>query len=190
MALEALADLIARVGFIIDDPRPGSTFTDQDIAAALAQRRFEVRYMPLRELPTFSPAGGVSYSIFEAPFGWWDRDARVYDPSYNDITAQVSTVDFLVGRWEFSTPRSALPVLVTGFHYDVYAAAADLLEVWASKVKMKVDFAADGQSVQLSQQYEHLLDRARELRRRGIGSTLSQASMYRSDLEPSYEDRC
>ena len=49
--------------------------------------------------------------------------------------------------------------------YDAYAAAADLLEMWAAKEKLAFDFDADGQSFKRSQKMRALLELAREYRR-------------------------
>lgn len=48
--------------------------------------------------------------------------------------------------------------------YDVYAAAAELLEAWAARLKLAYDFSADGASYQRSQQREALLELAAKYR--------------------------
>lgn len=49
--------------------------------------------------------------------------------------------------------------------YDLYAAAADLLEAWAAREKLNFDFDTDGQSFKRSQKAAALLALAREYRR-------------------------
>jgi len=62
--------------------------------------------------------------------------------------------------------------------YDAYAAAADLLEMWAAKEKLSFDFEVDGQSYKRSQKAQALLELAREYRRQ---QRPQQGVLVRSD---------
>lgn len=66
------------------------------------------------------------------------------------------------------------PVYLVGKTFDVYAAAADLLESWAAKVKTAYDFTADGASFSRSQQVAALLSLAGDYRRRQRSLTALQ----------------
>jgi hypothetical protein len=50
--------------------------------------------------------------------------------------------------------------------YDIYAAAADLLEMWAAREKLSFDFSADNAQYRRSQKVANLLDLAAQFRRR------------------------
>jgi hypothetical protein len=50
--------------------------------------------------------------------------------------------------------------------YDVYGAAAELLEMWAAREKLNFDFSADGAQYRRSQKVEMLLQLAAQYRRR------------------------
>jgi hypothetical protein len=50
--------------------------------------------------------------------------------------------------------------------YDVYGAAAELLEMWAAREKLSFDFSADGAQYRRSQKVANLLDLAAQFRRR------------------------
>ena len=50
--------------------------------------------------------------------------------------------------------------------YDVYATAADLLEMWAAREKLSFDFSADNAQYRRSQKVANLLDLAAQFRRR------------------------
>ena len=70
------------------------------------------------------------------------------------------------GFTEFSTTQTGAPPFeFYGFAYDLTAAAADVLDAWASHVKTAYDFKTDDQQFDRSQAYEMLTGRARELRR-------------------------
>jgi hypothetical protein len=50
--------------------------------------------------------------------------------------------------------------------YDVYGAAAELLEMWAAREKLSFDFSADNAQYRRSQKVANLLDLAAQFRRR------------------------
>lgn len=179
MPRNTMAALIAEVGFLLNDPRPGGQFTDDEVQNALDRHRNEVRYEELDEVYSVLPSGAVEYKVFSSPHNYWEDTVVLTDGSFNVLTPNTS--DLVNGRWEFTASQTRLPILVTGFYYDVYLAAADLCEVWASRVKLKVDFSADGQSVSLHQQYETLNDMANFFRTKSAGG-FQQARMVRSDL--------
>lgn len=70
------------------------------------------------------------------------------------------------GHVEFTADQTGGPAFeFYGFCYDMNAAAADVLDAWASHVKTAYDFKTDDQQFDRSQAYEMLTGRARELRR-------------------------
>lgn len=163
MAVRAsMADLITRVRTLIADPAGASqVFDDQTIQDYLDRHQTVVRYATLRPEATYV-SGTVLYQDYYAGVGSWEADERLYDGAYNELTP--TTVDRLTGHWMFATSQLPL-VYIVGKHYDVYAAAADLLEVWAAKEKLSFDFDTDGQSFKRSQKAAALLALAREYRR-------------------------
>lgn len=108
-------------------------FGYEQIKDALQQRRAEMRYERLTPLPSRASGGAVTYVTFTAPndWGWWDDDAIIYNYNYDALTP--ATADWKVGRWTFSSEPTR-PVMITGYTYDVYAAAADLLEARATEI--------------------------------------------------------
>jgi hypothetical protein len=158
----SMADLIARVRTMIADPTGSSqTFDDQTIQDYLDRHRTEVRYVELRAAETILAGGTVEYRDYYADYGGWEADEKLYDGTYNELTP--TTADRLTGHWMFATSQLPL-VYIVGKHYDVYAAAADLLEAWAAKEKLNFDFDSDGQSFKRSQRVAALLQMAREYR--------------------------
>ena len=125
MARNSMSALITKVRELIDDTDPACyAFTADQVEDALDARRDEARYYPLEELKTVS-AGGytTTYLTFIAPVGAWESPELV-DSAYNVLTP--ATSDLWVGRWA-TTTEPKLPVMITGFTYDVYGAAGDLL---------------------------------------------------------------
>ena len=69
------------------------------------------------------------------------------------------------GHVTFSANQSSVQLAFYGFCYDLYAAAADVLDAWASHLMTGYDFQTDQQNFNRSQAYEQVSDRAREMRR-------------------------
>jgi hypothetical protein len=131
MAVRAtMRTLIERVRGLINDPGGSNQhFSDQQIQDKLDTRREVARYGLLDPRPTVNPGGGVVWLDFYAPLGYWEEDATVYDRSFNDVTADAAEKDYLTGHWRFTTNHT--PALyIVGKPYDIYGAAADLLETW------------------------------------------------------------
>ncbi len=161
-ARPSLASLISRVRTLIDDNATTKTFTDDEVQTALDGWRTDVRYLVLTPAETRT-ASGVEYRDYYAPVGDWESDVALYDGAYAVLTPKTS--DYQTGHWTFEDSTGP-PVYLVGKTFDVYAAAADLLESWAAKTKLAFDFEADGASYSRSQQVAALLGLAADYRRR------------------------
>ncbi len=156
-----MADLISRVRLLVADPAGASqVFDDQAVQNALDRHQIVVRYAELRAEPTFGATG--LYQDYYAGMGDWEADEALYDAAYIALTP--SAADRLTGHWTFEAGQLP-PVYIVGKSYDMYAAAADLLEAWAAREKLNFDFDTDGQSFKRSQKAAALLALAREYRR-------------------------
>jgi hypothetical protein len=156
-----MAQLISLVRDLIGDPAgDDQIFTDDQIERSMDVHRWEYRYWPLKPLPTVV-SGEVGYFDWYSQEFYWESDVSLYDGSYNPITP--SSSDPLYGRWVFSSPQ--ITVLVSGKIYDPYGAAADLLEMWASKVGLDFDVNFDGASMSRSQKRRALQELAAEYRK-------------------------
>lgn len=151
-----------QVRLLIDDTDAACyAYTDDQIDTALNLRRDEARYYPLTERETISAGGGdTTYLTFDAPVGWWENDAEIVNSSYNVLTP--ATSDWTNGRWTFST-EPTMPVMITGFTYDVYGTAGDLLLTKATQQSDSFDVSADGLTVSRNQKQANLKERAYEM---------------------------
>ena len=181
MAVRAtMAELISRLRTLIGDPAGASqAFDDQTLQDYLDRRQTVARYALLRAEGSPRPDGTVDYLDYYADVGDWEADEKLYDGAYGLLTP--ASVDRLTGHWAFSTSQPP-PVLIVGKFYDVYAAAADVLEAWAAREKLSFDFDADGQSFKRSQKAAALLALAREYRRQ---QRPARVAMVRSDADRS-----
>lgn len=175
-----MGTVVADVRALIAD---GGTaqFSNDALEAILDRSRREARYEPLQEVATIGPGGTVSYTIFDAPWGAWEGTAGLVtvDSSYGTVTP--SAVDLMSGRFTFAA-APARPVMVTGWHYDRYEAAAEACEQWASSVKLRCDVADADQRLSLSQTYDHLSSMADRFRSMATQGGVISATMTRDDV--------
>jgi hypothetical protein len=172
-----MADLISRLRLLIGDPAGGSqVFADQELQDALDLRRDDVRYLAPAAAETIAPGGTVQYLDYYADRAPWEADEALVDGNWATLTP--ASADRVVGRWTFaaSTPP---PVYVTGKVYDLYAAAADVLEAWAATVKLDFTFTTDGQQFTRAQKFNQIAALAADYRRRSRPQAVRQV---RSDL--------
>lgn len=165
MPRATMAELISRVRSLIGDPAGANqALSDDEVQAALDRYQTVVRYAPLVPEPTPLPGGTVEYRDYYAGTGDWEAGEVLVNAASQSLAP--ATSDRLTGHWTFASPGVAPPVFITGAFYDVFGAAADLLEAWAAKVKLEFDFTADGQSFSRSQKAKTLLEMAASYRRR------------------------
>lgn len=134
-----MATLITKVRALTN--AAAGDFSDDQVQAFLDRHRVEFRYADLCAIPTRA-AGGVTYKTFELEHlnprmiegnEGNDPDAyAIFDNAYAALTP--ATEDLINGRWTFAAEPTR-PVMITCWAYDVYAAAVDLLEEWAAKLR-------------------------------------------------------
>lgn len=136
-----LLPLIRRLRVLIGDTASGDCrqFEDLDLQDALDARRQFVQNEPLEAIPTLG--GTVLYLTFQACLGDWETDAVLQDARYSALSP--ATSDYQAGRWTFATQPN-YPVFLTGKTFDLYAAAADLLDAWAAAVKLHFSYSPGG----------------------------------------------
>lgn len=159
----SMTDLIAEVRLKIADPSgAGQFFTDQQVQDHLDATRLDLQYEALDPRPTLAPSA-ITWTDYYSRYGYWESDAVLIWGNYTTLTPDVS--DFIVGHWTFNAGQYP-PVFIRGKTYDVWRAAADLLEMWAASFAAAYDFTADGQSFRRSQIIEAKMKLAAQFRRK------------------------
>jgi hypothetical protein len=179
-----MAYLISRVRDLIGDAAgENQVFSDQEIQDTLDTRRRRVDAQYLSPVSSVADGGSVSYLSYIAATGYWEDDVILQNGSYgifaDDSTpVALSTSDLLTGQWTFSGTQSP-PVMLTGKTYDIFAAAADTLEMWLAKIKLDYDFLSSGRTFKRSQQIEGIERLIRLYRGR---SWVTTSHMVRTDM--------
>jgi hypothetical protein len=162
----SMAPLIDRVRRLCGDIVTAGNapqFSDLAVQQVLDRYRNDVRYLELREEPTYqvAPLPTVWLDFYDDGRGDWETDAVLQRYDWTVLTP--ATSDWLTGHWTFASSVNP-PVNITGKSYDVHLAAAALCETWASGLAQLYDFTADGATFRRSQQAEGLRSLAHSLR--------------------------
>lgn len=182
---DTMSALITRVRSLIGDPIGASQqFADQDVQDALDAFRTDIRYLELLPSPTFSGAQVLYLDYYvEQGLGDWEADETLWQYRINALSPAIS--DELTGHWTFST-TTLPPVYINGKTYDIYRAAAQLLERWAGALARQFDFTSDGQTFRRNQASAALLMLASTYRKRG---RIRTAQMHRGDVSDDDRER-
>ncbi|MGZ3677033.1 MAG: hypothetical protein ACXWQR_00515 [Ktedonobacterales bacterium] len=180
----SMTDLITRVRVLIGDGNPVSgnpyQFGDQDIQDALDLKRVWVRSAVLRPAPSLTSNGIISYQDYFADQGNWESDVVIQDAAFH-ILSDMSASDYLTGQWTWNlaSPGKIPPIFITGKFYDIYGAAADLLEKWAAFAMRAYDVTMDGTTLRRSQMAQGMLTQAKQYRKQALVHVIP---MTRSDM--------
>ena len=176
-SLESLATFVRS---LIGDPiSTTSDLSQETIAAVLDRYATTVKYLLLRGEATLYPS--VQYLDFYADIPFWEETATLAAADYAPLVA--TTKEPMTGHWAFAAqPATAPTVYVSGTYFDVYAAAADLVDMRiAALAATAFDFTSDGQSFRQSQIITSLQSLAARLRSQAT-STVTTSVAYRSDV--------
>ncbi len=165
MARASMAQLIAQARSLLGNVSP-AIFTDDQIQDRLDVYRTERRWVPLRPVQTFTPGGAITYNDYYSDAEYWEADVLLQDTGYTTITADSS--ELLTGHWHFNMQPAGIAVRATGKTYDVYAAAADLAEMWAAQVVLEFDFSTSRDQFKRSQKFDQLTKLAAQYRARAM----------------------
>lgn len=161
MARSTMAALIARLRILINDTAGGSQqFSDDDIQNVMDAARQDVKNQPMIPRPTFTGAT-IQFLDYYTDLGDWEDDLVLKQYLINVVTP--ATSEPIAGHWTFAT-TTLPPIYISGKTYDIYRAAADLLERWAARWALSYSISVDGQSLQRGMVLTMLLDLAKTYR--------------------------
>lgn len=128
-----MATVITQVRGLIGDTAGASQhFTDDQVEAALDRRRSEWNELALLAIRSHAADGTEQLLKWVAERSPWEDGPVLLDPSFIPIDNESDatyTEDATDGIWTFAESQDG--VYITGTTFDVYGAAADLLDQWA-----------------------------------------------------------
>ncbi len=161
-------------------------FSDNHIQDHLDRHREDLSFCLLVPVQTYTSGGTAAYYDYYLGRGFLESTTGgtavlvVRDAVGSAIGTADYSVDELRGVVTFGADTQGSARYVDARVYDVYGAAADLLDAWATRLSRQFDFSTDGQSFARSQAAKGLREQAAQLRSQG--GRISTARMVRSDV--------
>jgi len=183
-----MTTIVERTRRLVNDSGSAIWVTDHAILDALSATRVYVDREALQWYERQISASDVEYKRSRIPV------AGMYEPGttsasgtiqYSNGTAVTSGWTIDADGWvTWSTDQEGTAYFYTGWAYNVYEAAADLLEERITALYDAVDFSTDNTRVSLSQQVKHLQDQVRRYRQLSarLGGGPGAITMVRSDV--------
>ena len=128
MTRSSMLDLIQRVRELVGDPESVTqAFDAEHIQNSLDEHQQRERYWPLEPVPSYGAGGGVVQYLEFHTRGLlhWEQGVEIVNSSYTVVAP--ASADLLAGRFTFAGSQS-VPLFLSCYHYNIYLAAADLLE--------------------------------------------------------------
>jgi len=164
---DSMVDLISRMRKIISNDDINASITDEELQRYLdAHREHYAKY----ELTGIEQIDGSDPVEWIADEICWDKSAIISDK--NNIIVIPDDADEIIGYWKTSVGYPEL--YVTGWVYDIFNAAADVIEQYSGQMMDYFDFSADGASFNLSQKRANFTKMVSDLRARGKIKTVRQ----------------
>lgn len=173
-----MSALISRVRTLTNDTLPsgsGQVFDDQTVQDVLDASRADVKNMAMDYQPTFS-GSTIQFLDFYTKLGDWEDDIVLKQYLITVVTPSLS--EPIAGHWQFAD-STLPPVYASGKTYDVYRAAADLLERQAAQWVLRYNVVVDGQNMQRGMVTKALQDLAHTYR---MKQRASSSKLVRSDV--------
>lgn len=146
-----------------------ASFWDNDqIEQVLDRHRIDLIRHKLSAEATYTGGGSVVYTRQRSGYGHLESGtALVIEDSIGDDRGTATySADYQLGVFEFTTDQAGTALYLTARSYDIYAAAGELLDAWASAEARAFDFSTDGQSFSRSQKAAGLRAQASAMRKR------------------------
>jgi len=117
----------------------------------------------LIDLPIYGHGGNGLYYLYGTAYTHWEDGATVNDQQGNAVSG---SLDPLTGVFSPDEPNPHGTLFISGTSFDLYAAAADLLEGAAAMSATAFDVSVDGNSYSRSQITKAFLEMAASYRKR------------------------
>jgi hypothetical protein len=149
-----------------------SFWDDNQVEQLLDRHRQDlVRHKLVRE-PSYIGGGSVVYTRLRSAYGFLETPASgtavffIEDSVGDNRGTSTYAADYMLGIFDFNDDTGGTALYLTARSYDIYGAAAELLEDWSAREARCFDFSADGQSFNVQQKAQSLREQARMLRKR------------------------
>jgi len=164
MARSGMANLLARTRRFVDDSGT-ATWTDDQLQDILDAHKYRVQREYLEMERTLVSADDYEYKIYHSRYDNYEEGGTVYFNVEGVSGSQRGTADYsadyIRGVVAMTADQEGSALYLTGWSYDLNAAAADCWRERASKVSSYYDVQADGHRLSRSQWFEHCQEAAK-----------------------------
>lgn len=166
MALrDGMAALLVRTRRMVND-EDSTVWTDQDVQDTLDLHRLRVYREPLEVERTLT-GGGAEYRVYHSRHTNYEAGTaafRVEDAAGNQRGTADYSADYVNGVVTMAADQQGTQLYLSGWSYDVNAAAADLWEERAGQVASFYDARTGDHQLSRSQWHAHCQERAAHYR--------------------------
>ena len=161
-----------------------SYWTDDQLQTVLDRYRMQVYDETLYSQGNIGTGGTVSYQDYYSDYRNYETTSGgtaifiVKDETHTNITTGYS-VDYERGKITFTADQEGKTRYLSGYVYDLYAAAADIWGQKAGHFAEMIDFTTDGHTIKRSHQISAAL--AMERRYKGLSGQPGSSYMERGD---------
>jgi len=144
-----MTDLIAFVRLLINDPSSAAnpSFTDEEIQSRLDMNCLRIKARNVDSEGTLQTNGFYKWIEFDAPLGFWETDVVLQRFEGTIVTPDVA--NYMTGVFTFTNGLNVDELRITGQTYNVYGAAASLMQTMISSMRAQFSaFSVDGLNVQ------------------------------------------
>lgn len=161
-------------------------WSDDQLQAILDRNRINLREVALTPHPLLSAGGSYVYNDYQANCGWLENTLGgtsrfiVTDGMGSSIGTALWSADYETGLVTFVNNQAGSARAITGFSYDLYAAAADVWQQKAAAYAAAVDFSTDNHSIKRS----HIVTTCERMAQRYAGmATLGAGGASSADTD-------
>ena len=165
-----------------------TNYWDNDqMQVILDHHRTSVQFEELERVPKYVSGGSVQYLEYRSRYRHFEQTTGgtavfiVEDSTGADVGTASYTPDYANGVITFAANTLGTVYYLTGYAYDLHAAAADLWRAKASHYALAYDIRTDNQGLSRSQMMKHCLEMA-TLYENMAG--MSVGYMTRGDVNP------
>lgn len=163
-ARSGMADLILRTRRMVNDAGSAIWSDDEDIQDVLDLHKQRVYREPLEHERTLVGSGTAEYTVYHSRYGNYEAGGTAYfqveDSGGTQRGTADYTADYIAGIVTMAADQKGTALYLTGWTYDLNAAAADLWRERAGALAERVDIQTGNNRLSRGQQMKHALDMA------------------------------
>lgn len=163
-------------------------WSDNALQDVLDLHRLDIRFAQLKPYPNQVSGGSLVWYDYLSQYGYLEATTGgstilwLQDSTGATLGTALWNADYRRGMFTFVNTTNGTSVYMTGRHYDMNAAAAD---VWRRKAAhyapSSFDFSTDNHSISRAQVYDHAMEMAGFFENMS-GDALNVVQRYRSDM--------